>query len=111
MKGRISGKEFTDAVLAAVALNHARCLHAEPDGVWPTFGFPGESKALSPGSYGGQSRPVVGTQEKWIFTLKKWYFGEFAPFQELYSDETLLGPTFHHYPHLHNWVLHQQMKL
>lgn len=69
MKGRISGKEFTDAVLAAVVLNHARCLHAEPDGVWPTFGFPGESKALSPGSYGGQSRPVVGTQEKQIFIL------------------------------------------
>lgn len=105
MKGRISGKKCTDAVLVAVVLNHARCLHAEPDGVWPTFGFPGESKVLSPGSFGGQSRPVVGTKEKHIFILKKWYFGEFVPFQELYSDKTfltvtLLVLTFDHYPHL-----------
>lgn len=40
----------------------SRCLRAEPDGVWPTFGFPGESTASCPGSCTGPPRPATARQ-------------------------------------------------
>lgn len=45
-----------------------------------------------------------GQKKDVYLSLKKWYFGEFVPSQELCSDETfltvtLLGLTFDHYPH------------
>lgn len=40
----------------------SRCLRAEPDGVWPTFGFPGESTASCPGSCTAPPRPATARQ-------------------------------------------------